>query len=237
MKRLKAALPLLVLVAIGAMLYLSGALDALAPRNIVTEHGQLHALVEASPWLARLAMTGLMALTTATGLPGSIVVVLACGYLFGIIGGTICGFIGLLAGSLVLFFASRHAFRSGRGEPPKLVERVRIGYQQHPFSYTMFVRLVPVFPFGALTVTLAWLRCPLWIFLTASAVGGTIMLIFETAIGSGLAAHLAADKPLGMAMFLEPRILAPLVILALLALVPILFNWHARRRNRQYGSR
>lgn len=229
-------MPLLLLVALGAVLYFSGALDWLAPERLVADQARLRAMISASPWLARVAYIGLVTLSVATGVPGSIVLILAGGFLFGVVEGTIWSAVGVLAGSLILFLASRRAFRSGRRQAPELVEKLRHGYLQHPLSYTLFVRLVPIFPFGATTIALAWLRCPLWMFLLASTIGGVIMLIFESAIGAGLAGHMATGKALGFGMLLEPHIALPLIALALMALVPAVFNWHLGRR-RARGQR
>lgn len=234
MNRLKAALPLLLLIVIGAALYFSGVLAWLAPEHLLTEQDQLRATIIGSPWLSRLGFTGLVALSVATGVPGSVVLILAGGFLFGIAEGTTYSAIGLILGSLVLFLASRHAFASGRRRPPQLVEKIREGYLRHPLSYTLFLRLVPVFPFGATTIALAWLRCPLWMFLLASATGGTIMLVFETAIGAGLATQLAGDKGLGLGSLLEPHIALPLLALAVLALVPVALNSYLGRRSRRH---
>ena len=233
MNRLKNALPLLLLVAIGAVLYFSGFLDRLAPERLVADQARLRAMIAASPWLARLAYIALVTLSVATGVPGSIVLILAGGFLFGVVEGTFWSAIGVLAGSLILFLASRRAFASGRRKAPELVEKIRHGYLEHPLSYTLFVRLVPLFPFGATTIALAWLRCPLWMFLLASAVGGTIMLVFETAIGAGLAGHMATGKAIGFGMLLEPHIALPLLALGVMALVPAIFNWHLGRRRAQ----
>ena len=227
MQRLKTFLPLLLLVAIGIALLASGVLDDLRPEHLVADEGRLRGAVMHAPMLSRMAFALLVLLSVATGIPGSIVLILAGGMLFGVIGGTLLSAIGLVLGSLLLFLASRHAFASGKRAPPKLVERLRQGYLAHPASYTLFLRLVPVFPFGAVTVALAWLRCPLWIFLGASAIGGTLMLVFETAIGAGLANRIAEGHALGPGLLLEPHIALPLLGLALLALVPILLG---RRR-------
>lgn len=236
MNRLKSALPLLLLIVIGAVLYFSGVLAWLEPERLLTEQTQLRAMIHNSPWLTRLGFIGLVTVSVATGVPGSIVLILAGGFLFGVIEGTVFSTVGLLAGSLLLFLASRHAFRSGTRRAPQLVEKLRHGYLHHPLSYTLFLRLVPVFPFGATTIALAWLGCPLWMFLVASATGGIIMLVFETAIGAGLASHLANGDGLSFGMLLEPHIALPLLALALLALVPVLFNWHLGRRRTQQHS-
>jgi uncharacterized membrane protein YdjX (TVP38/TMEM64 family) len=224
MQRLKAILPLLLLIVAGGVLVASGALDFLRPEHLVAEQGRLRDVVAQSPWLTRLAYVGMVTLSVATGVPGTIVLILAGGVLFGVVEGTVLSAIGLILGSLLLFLASCYAFRGGKRAPPKLVERLRHGFLAHPLSYTLFLRLVPVFPFGAVTVALAWLRCPLWIFLAASAFGGTLMLVFETAIGAGLARHVATGNAINFGLLLDPHIALPLLCLALLALTPVLFG-------------
>ncbi|MGA7297257.1 MAG: VTT domain-containing protein [Rhodanobacteraceae bacterium] len=233
MKRIKPVLPLLLLVLIGVTLYASGALDFLRPENLLAQQARLTGLIDASPWLARIAFVGLVTLSVATGVPGSIVLILAGGFLFGVVQGTVLSTIGLLLGSLLLFMASRHAFRSGKRQPPALAVRLRDGYHLNPLSYTLFLRLVPVFPFGAVTIALAWLRCPVWMFLLASGIGGVIMLVFETAIGAGLASHLAKGKALSFSLLMDPNIGIPLVCLAMLALLPVAFNHYRARRRRK----
>lgn len=227
MSRLRAALPLLLLIATGVLLVASGALDAFRPEHLATSQAELHASVAAHPILATLAYVGVLALSIATGIPGSLFVIMAGGLLFGIVIATMLTGIGLTLGSLLLFLASRFAFSSGRA-PPALAERLRVGFHAHPLSYTLFLRLVPVFPFGGVTLALAWLRCPLWLFLGATAFGGSLMAVFETSIGAGLGATLAEGHPPDLGLLLAPRVLLPLLALGALALLPVL--WRRRRR-------
>ena len=155
MKRLRAFLPLLVLIAIGVALFFGGALDRFDPHHIVQEEADLRARIVAYPLLAGLAQVGLMTLAIATGIPGAVVIVLAGGMLFGIVEGTLLSATGTTLGALILFFASRSAFASGNGKAPAMVERLRAGYRAYPVSYAMFLRLVPFFPFGGVTIALA----------------------------------------------------------------------------------
>ncbi|GAB3026320.1 MULTISPECIES: VTT domain-containing protein [Oleiagrimonas] len=233
MKRLRAMLPLLLLLTTGIVLLAGGMGSYLAPGRLAQEHAALLEAVQQHPWLSRLAYIGLLTLVTSTGIPGSLLVIIAGGLVFGEIQGTLLSSIGLLLGSLLLFLASRYAFGCGRKPAPRVVERLRHGYAQHPVNYTFFLRFVPVFPFGAVTVGLAWLRCPMWLFLLSSFVGGSIMLIFETAIGADLGRNLAAGEAMGWRLFLDPHMLLPLGALALLAVLPVVI----RRRQARNGER
>lgn len=224
MKSLRAILPLLVLIAIGIALLSSGALRHFDPHHIAREQAGLLERIGAHPLAAALAQIGLMTVAIATGIPGAIVIVLAGGMLFGFVEGTLYSAIGTTLGALILFLASRSAFAQGSGEPPALVARMRAGYHAYPVSFAMFLRLVPFFPFGAVTVGLAWLRCPLWLFLLATAVGGTVMIAFETALGTGLTETIAREGAVSLNILTHRSVLLPLLGMAALALLPIVLG-------------
>ncbi|CAM0999739.1 TVP38/TMEM64 family membrane protein [Rhodanobacter sp. Root179] len=233
MSRWRATLPLVLLVLAGVVLFASGSLDQLTPHRLLANQASLHAQIDDHPWLSRLAFTGLLTLTVATGIPGTIVVILAGGFAFGVVDATLYSSLGLTLGSLILFLASRYAFGPGSRQPPAIVARLHHGFERHPVSYTLFLRFIPVVPFGAVTVALAWLRCPLWLFLGASWLGGTIALIFETSIGAGLGDAMSQSDSLGLGLFLHREVLLPLGAIALLALLPLLIERMTRRRRRR----
>jgi uncharacterized membrane protein YdjX (TVP38/TMEM64 family) len=229
LSRWRAALPLLLLVLAGIVLFASGWLDRLTPQQLVAHQNELHAQIAAHPWLSRLTFIGLLTLTMSTGIPGTIVIILAGGFAFGVVDGTLCSSAGLTLGSLILYLASRYAFGPGSRQPPTIVARLHHGFERHPVSYTLFLRFVPVMPFGAVTVGLAWLRCPLWLFLGASWLGGTVSLVFECSIGAGLGEALGRDGALDVGLFLHPSVLLPMGALALLALLPLAVERLTRR--------
>jgi uncharacterized membrane protein YdjX (TVP38/TMEM64 family) len=228
--RWRASLPLILLLVAGAVLFASGLLDQLSPRQLLAHQVQWQGQIIAHRWFARLVYIGLLTLIVATGIPGSIVLILAGGFVFGVVDATLCSSIGLILGSLILYLASRYAFGPGSRQPPAIVARLHHGFERHPVSYTLFLRFVPVVPFGMVTVALAWLRCPLWLFLGASWLGGTITLIFETSMGAGLGDAMSRSDNFGVAMFMHRDVLLPLGALALLALLPLLIERLSRRR-------
>ncbi|MEO7053116.1 MAG: VTT domain-containing protein [Rhodanobacter sp.] len=224
MSRWRAALPLALLLLAGIVLVASGSLHALTPRELLVHQTELHAQIALHPWLTRLAYIGLLTLSVATGIPGTIVIILAGGFAFGVVDATLTSSVGLTLGALILYLASRYAFGPGKRQPPVLVARLHHGYERHPVSYTLFLRFVPVLPFGVVTVALAWLRCPLWLFLGASWLGGTVSLIFETSVGAGLGHAMSRGNSFEIGMFMHPDVLLPLGAIALLALVPLLLE-------------
>lgn len=231
MSRLRAALPLVLLVLAGVVLFASGALDQLHPERLVAHQDQLRAQVADSPWLSRITFIGLLTLAMSTGVPGTVLIIMAGGFVFGTLEGTAYASIGLTLGTLILYLASRYAFGSGSRHPPALVERIHHGFERHPVAYTLFLRFVPVAPFGLITVCLAWLRCPLWLFLGASWLGGTVSLVFETSIGAGLGEALQRTHGhFDTSILLQPQILASLGCIALLALLPLTVERILRKR-------
>ncbi|MCW8808605.1 MAG: VTT domain-containing protein [Rhodanobacter sp.] len=236
MSRLRAALPLILLLLAGIVLFASGSLDELSPQRLLAHQSELHAQIDAHPWLSRMAYLGLLTLTVSTGIPGTIVVILAGGFAFGVFDATVYSSAGLMLGSLILYLASRYAFGAGSRQPPAIVARLHHGFERHPVSYTLFLRFVPIMPFGAVTVALAWLRCPLWLFLGASWLGGTITLIFETSIGAGLGDAMSQSDSFGFALLMHREVLLPLGAIALLALLPLVIE-RVVRRHRQLRRR
>ncbi|HET7560983.1 MAG TPA: VTT domain-containing protein [Rhodanobacteraceae bacterium] len=224
MSRLRAFVPLLILVAIGIAVGASGVLQNLTPSHILVEQASWARSIAEHPWLAYGIFVLVLTLSVATAMPGPLFIIIAGGMLFGMGKAIGLSLAGEILGSLLLFYAARHAFGGGKRPPPKFVESVRQGYQRNPVSYTFFLRFVPLFPFGGVTVALAWLRCPVWLFTLATALGGLVMLVFETAIGAGVGQSIAAGKGVTPHLILEPHIWLPLLGLALLALVPVLLQ-------------
>jgi uncharacterized membrane protein YdjX (TVP38/TMEM64 family) len=221
-KRYRAFLPILILIAIGIALLASGVLNRFRPENLAHEQAALQAQIALHPLLAAAIHIGTVTLAISTGIPGVVVLILAGGMLFGTWLGTLLSSIGVALGALILFLASRHAFGDHRGvDAPGLVGRLHNGYHAHPLSYTFFLRLVPFFPFGGVTVALAWLRCPLWLFLVATTGGGAVMTGIESALGAGLAKTIGEKQAITASLFTDPAVLIPLLAMGLLALLPI----------------
>ncbi|HUA80062.1 MAG TPA: VTT domain-containing protein [Dyella sp.] len=230
MSRLRAALPLLLLIVAGVVLLSSGLFDRLHPEQLVAHQHEMRVHIAEHPWMTRLIYTSLLVLATCTGVPVTIILILAGGFAFGILEGTLYSSIGLTLGSLVLFLASRYAFGAGSKHPPPIADKLHHGFERHPMAYTMFLRLVPVAPFGLVTVALAWFRCPLWLFLGATWLGGTVMLAFETSIGAGLGHALSHGQHLGLGLLFDPDVILPLGALAVLSLIPLLIDRLRDRR-------
>lgn len=224
---LRRALPLLVLLAGGALLLASGLYRELALDRLADHQQWLQARATDYPWLTAGGLALAAAAVIATGLPGALVVVVLAGVLFGPWVGGLVGMLGGLLGSSLLFGASRRMFAGGRA-PPALLVRVRDGYLRHPTSYTFFMRLLPVFPLGPFSVALAWLGCRWPLFLASTAIGAWFTGTVNAAVGAGMAHVIATRERVDIGLLSEPRLMVPLFVFAALALLPALLGLRRR---------
>lgn len=217
------------MVLVGLGLLASGVLDRFDTKHLLTDQGTLRSFIDTQPVLSRVGYVVLLTLAIATGVPGTIVIVLAGGLLFGTLQCTAMSSVALVLGSLMLYTASRHAFGPGGREPPALARQLRLRFARQPVRYTFALRFVPIVPLGAMTVALAWLRCPLWLFTVATWLGGTISIAIESAVGAGVAHTLGNGEPLTSATLLNARLLVPLAAFLVLALLPVVVKaWRSR---------
>jgi uncharacterized membrane protein YdjX (TVP38/TMEM64 family) len=227
--KLKRALPLLALAALGVTLLVSGVYEKLSLENLGRYHRELEVWVAHHPWLAALTIAGVLAVVISTGLPGGAVVVVAAGLFFGTVKGALISVVGDVAGATVLYVAARRLFDGGAGKPPALVEKIRAGFQDNPISFAFFIRLVPVFPYGACSVALAWLGCRFRLFFVASSLGVIPSTTVFAGLGAGLATTIARQEKISLSVLSEPRFAVPLIGLAVLALLPVLLGLRKRK--------
>lgn len=220
--RLRRAVPLLLLLAGGAFLLVTGLYRELSLDRLADHQQWLQAQANAHPWATMAGLALAAGGVIATGLPGALAIVVLSGVLFGTWVGGLIGMVGGLLGSSLLFGASRHLFTGG--QPPALLAKVRDGYLRNPASYTWFMRLLPVFPLGPFSVALAWLGCRWPLFLCATAGGAWFTGTVNAAVGAGLAHVIASRQRIDIGLLSEPRLMLPLFLFAALALVPALLG-------------
>jgi uncharacterized membrane protein YdjX (TVP38/TMEM64 family) len=164
-------------------------------------------------------------LVVAFSLPISLVVTLLGGFLFGIWIGTVLSVIGATAGSVAVFFAARTAFydlfhaRAGRA-----LVRLEEGFKRDGFSYLLFLRLVPIFPFWLINIVPALLGMPVGPYAAATLIGIIPGALVYSSVGAGLGTLIAQGQAPDPGIIFEWRILLPLLGLAMLALAPVLYS-------------
>lgn len=158
----------------------------------------------------------------ALSIPGAIWMTLLAGFLFGTVLGSVIVVLAATAGSLIVFLAARYAvgdYLYKKAGP--FVRRMEAGFQKNAFSYLMFLRLVPVFPFWLVNLVPAFLNVGTGAFVVATILGIAPATVVFNSIGSGLGAVLDAGGHPDLGIVFEPHIMGPLLGLAVLALVPV----------------
>lgn len=200
---------------------------------------EIDAFVTAHGVLAALAYLGLYIGTVALSLPGATILTVIGGFLFGLMVGGSVAVIGATIGATIIFLVARTAF----GEPllRRAGPRARLlaeGFRTDAFSYLLFLRLVPAFPFFLVNLVPAFAGVRLGPFVAATVLGVIPASFVYALAGTGLDSVIMAQKKTfddclaaGRAdcrlVFdprdvLTPELLGALVALGLLALVPVL---------------
>ncbi len=173
--------------------------------------------------LAAAAYVGVYALAVAFSVPGATVLTLAGGFLFGTMAATAYAVAGATLGAIAVFLAARSALGGLlRAKAGPWVERLEGGFRANAFSYTLFLRLVPLFPFWLVNLVPAVLGVPLGTYALATLVGIVPGALVYASVGNGLGAVLDAGGRPDLGLVFAPKVLLPLLGLGALSLLPVL---------------
>ena len=241
-------LPALVLVAAIATAYGLG----------LHRHLSLSALAENREWLRRfvdgnlitalLFYIGIYIALVALSVPGAAVMSIAGGFLFGWMISVPATVTAALIGSVIVFQVVKTSVGATLAEKAgPMVRRVSRGFSENAFSYLLFLRLAPVFPFFMVNAVAGLCRVPLRTFVIATVVGIIPASIAFALLGSGLdavinsqmaqyQACLANSDPancsfsLTVGALVTKELLLAFLGLGLVALLPVAFKaWKARQ--------
>lgn len=168
---------------------------------------------------------GLYALMVAFSLPGGLVATLTGGFLFGTVLGGAATVVAATAGATVLFAAAKSALGDLlRARAGSAVARMEEGFRANAFSYLLFLRLVPAFPFWLVNLAPAFLGVRLSTFIGATFIGIIPGTFVFASLGAGLGAVFERGERPELGLIFEPRVILPILALALLSLVPALYR-------------
>ncbi|MGE3066808.1 MAG: FAD-dependent oxidoreductase [Hyphomicrobiaceae bacterium] len=234
-----------------ALTYWMGWHRHLSLEQIALHRDALKATVTAHELIAVPAFMLVYALVVALSLPVGSVLTLCGGLLFGCVVGSIASVVAATLGATLVFLVARSAMgdaMSARAAP--WLDRLRSGFQEDAFSYLLFLRLVPAFPFWLVNLAPALLAVPLRTYLAGTILGiipGTLAFTF---VGAGLdrvIEHAISDHQSCIAArgaelctfaipasaLVSKELLAALALLGAIALVPVVLKKWSRRTMRQ----
>ncbi len=186
---------------------------------------ELSAFVAEHGLAAGLGYVVVYAGVVALSLPGAAIMTLAGGFLFGVLVGATLTVIGATLGATLLFLVARSAVGDSlRQRTGPFLARMANGFSKNAFSYLLFLRLVPAFPFWAVNLAPALLGMRLVPFVVATGLGIIPGTIVYSAFGAGLGQIFDTGGEVNLKSVFSPTLIAALVGLGLLSLVPVLLR-------------
>lgn len=224
--------PALLLAALVVVAWTSGVHEHVSFARLEENRGLLARSVAEHPLLASLAFASCYAASTALSLPIGTILSVAGGFLFGIVWGTSLIVVGATLGASAVFAVARSSLGTFLREKARdWQQRMQRGFARNAWSYMLFLRLMPVFPFWLVNIVPALLGVPFRIFAIGTAIGIVPAAAVFASLGNGLDAVFAAGESPDAGIVFSPRVFLPLVGLALLALLPIVYRrWSAGRQ-------
>ena len=236
---LRRLVPLIIVVAASAVVFAMGWQRQLSFESLVRHHEALRAFIAAHEVSALVAYVALYIAAAALSIPVGVFLTMTAGIFFGAVLGGAASVVGATIGAICIFLIAKSAvgdYLVRRAGP--LAQKLAQGFRANAFSYLLFLRLVPIFPFWIVNLVPALVGVKLATFAAATALGVIPATFVFAFVGQGLdsviaaqqAAYqscLAAARPdcrlaFHISTALTPELLAALVALGVLALVPVL---------------
>lgn len=231
-------LPLTVIVCLMVLVYTTGLHKQLTLQNIAENRENLRNFIE-HHWLKAIFMyAAVYALAVAVSFPAAGILTVTGGLLFGWIVGAITTIFAATLGATVIFLAAKTSLEKvlTRNSGP-LLTKVRNGFAENAFSYLLFLRFVPLFPFWLVNLASALARIPLKTFVSATFLGIIPITFVFSFLGSSLDAVIESHRvayqacmaqggtactfDLAISHIVTPRMLIALASLGLVALIPV----------------
>ena len=247
---LKRLWPLLVLLGVGGFIFAMGWHRYLTLEHLAANRELLRSFIESNLLLSLAAFVALYAVTVALSLPGGAVLTIAGGFLFGWVLGGITSVVAATLGATVVFVIAKSALSDmlqARAGP--WLSRFRDGFHEDAFSYLLFLRLVPVFPFWLVNLAPGLLGVPFTTYVVTTFLGIIPGTFAFSLAGNGLDSVIAVQRaahqsclakageggqescPQGLdpSALLTPELIAGLAALGIVALIPVAVKWFRRR--------
>ncbi|KJE33918.1 membrane protein [Thalassospira sp. HJ] len=218
-------LPVAVLIVGLVIAWASGALDLLSFDTLRENRDLLQDFVADNPVSSVLFFMGLYVVSVALSLPIGSILTITGGFLFGSFLATSYIVIGATLGATIVYLAARYAFYDlMRAKAGNAVRKMEEGFAENAFSYLMVLRLIPIFPFWLVNLVPALLGVKLRSFVLGTMIGIIPGTFVYASIGDGLGALFDQGKTPDLGIIFEPRILTPIIGLAVLALLPVAYK-------------
>ena len=165
----------------------------------------------------------------ALSVPGAALFTIAGGFLFGPwLGGTYA-VIGATLGATVVFLAARFGLARLVAAAGPTIRTFETGFRNNALSYLLVLRLVPIFPFWLVNLVAGAVGLPLSVYLLGTFFGIIPVTFIYASLGNGFGTLVEEGHPPDLSILFRPGLLLPILGLAALALLPVVYKrWRGR---------
>jgi uncharacterized membrane protein YdjX (TVP38/TMEM64 family) len=240
---------LLALLALGALVFATGAQRWLSLEAIVLNKEKLETFVNGNLLLALAVFCLTYVMIIALSIPGSLLMTFAGGLVFPFWIGAPAVVFSATAGATLLFLIARsslgEALRTRGGET---IARMTEGLRNDAVSYMLFLRLTPIFPFALVNLAPALVGIPLRTFVWTTFVGIMPASVAFTLASNSLDGLLDEQKAafdaclatgrsdcllaVDLSMLISPKLLIAFAALGVIALIPVIARQFFASRGR-----
>lgn len=218
-------LPVVVILASVSLAYLSGLHAYLSFDALAENRARLLAWTTTNAGLALAAYVLAYIAIVALSLPGGAVATLTGGFLFGTWLGGLAAVVGATVGATLLFLAARTALgETLRAKAGPGLRKLEEGFKRDALSYLLVLRLIPAFPFFLVNLAPAFLGVSLRVYAIGTFLGILPATFVFASVGAGLGAVFDRGETPDLSIVLSPPVLLPLLALAALAMLPVLWR-------------
>ncbi len=229
--QLKQWLPLLLILIVLTLVFSTGLHQYLSFESLKNHRALLIAWTNEHVLLSAFSFMVIYTVAVAVSVPGAVFLTLAGGFLFGPIFGTILVVLSATMGSILLYFAVKTSLGDWFAHKATgWVSRMRQGFQENAFSYLLFLRLVPLFPFWVVNIVPAILGVNPVTFIAATFLGIMPGSLVYVLLGNGLNHVFATHQQPNFGIILDPILFYPLLALASLSLLPVIYRKFIKKK-------
>ena len=245
---LRRLLPLGAVALAMVVVYATGWHRHLSLETLLRHRAVIDEFIDEHTVTAIAAFVGIYIAAVALSVPGAVLLTVAGGILFGWLVGGLATIVGATIGATIIFSIARTACGESlvRRAGPRAM-KIAEGIRAHAFSYLLFIRLVPLFPFWLVNLAPALVGVRLGTFLAATAIGIIPGTFAFAMVGAGLDSVIAAQESMFRACIaagrsdcrlnfdpsaaVTPQLIAALVALGVVSLVPVVVRlWRSAIR-------
>lgn len=226
-------IPLLLIFTLLILAYLYDAHHYLSFQTLKAKHRFLKSYVQLHPAAAPVIFVGVFIAAVAISLPVTDILGVIGGFLFPFPLNMLYIVLGATGGACLIFLATKTAIQDVIKKKTKgFSEKLEIGFRKWGWSYLLFLRFIPIFPFWLVNLVAAFFGIQFLTFLWTTALGILPLSYIHAEIGQGLQEFLDKGNHFSIHNFFNLKMRIALILLGVISLLPLLLKKYLEKRER-----